>query len=165
MKYSIKIRLISALLVLLSLVGMANAFALGAKIHLVAADYPVEEGGSYSGMEEIAVYLHTFGCLPPNFITKKEAQAMGWSSRAGNLSEVAPGYSIGGDHFGNYENKLPAANGKARRWTECDVDADGGFRNGKRVIFSHDGLIFYTENHYNSFRQVIVKESAKPAKR
>jgi hypothetical protein len=67
---------------------------------------------------------------------------------------VAPGKSIGGDVFGNYERLLPAAGGRV--WTECDIGADGGYRNAKRVIFSNDGLIYYTDAHYESFRQVVV---------
>jgi hypothetical protein len=112
----------------------------------------LDENGSYSSMQEVADYIHTFGKLPPNFITKNKARDLGWESSEGNLWEVAPGMSIGGDRFGNYEGLLPEANG--RKWTECDIDFDGGYRNDKRIVFSNDGLIYYTDDHYESFTQI-----------
>lgn len=109
----------------------------------------ITEDGTYSGKEEVAEYLHKFGHLPDNYITKKEAQNLGWVASKGNLWNVAPGKSIGGDRFGNYEGKLPEA--AKRRYYECDIDFDGKFRNAKRIIFSNDGLIYYTEDHYETF--------------
>ncbi len=108
----------------------------------------LDEDGSYTSKEDLALYIHTFGHLPPNFITKKEAQAAGWNG--GSLERVLPGMCIGGDSFGNYEGQLPKA--KGRRWTECDVDTLGArSRGAKRIIFSNDGLIYYTPDHYESF--------------
>ena len=112
----------------------------------------VKEGESYSSKEEVAAYLVKFGELPSNYLTKKEAQELGWVSSKGNLWEVAPGCSIGGDKFGNYEELLPVK--KGRQYYECDIDYEGGRRNAKRIIFSSDGLIFYTEDHYESFTQL-----------
>lgn len=112
----------------------------------------VEEDGTYTSKEEVAVYLHTYGKLPSNYITKKEAQELGWISSKGNLEEVAPGKSIGGDKFGNYDKMLPEEDG--RTYQECDIDFDGGFRNEKRIVYSNDGLIFYTEDHYETFEQL-----------
>lgn len=112
----------------------------------------VEEDGTYTSTEEVAVYLHTFDKLPSNYITKKEAQNLGWVSKEGNLDEVAPGKSIGGDKFGNYEGMLPKEDG--RKYFECDIDFDGSYRNAKRIIYSNDGLIFYTEDHYKTFEQL-----------
>lgn len=112
----------------------------------------VEEDGTYTSKEEVAVYLHTYGKLPSNYITKKEAQELGWVSSEGNLEEVAPGKSIGGDKFGNYDKMLPEEDG--RTYQECDIDFDGGFRNEKRIVYSNDGLIFYTEDHYETFEQL-----------
>ncbi len=106
----------------------------------------------YSDKEHVAAYLREFGELPPNYITKKEAQALGWVSSLGNLWEVAPGMSIGGDRFGNYEGQLPTE--KGRKYFECDIDFDGTFRNAKRIIFSNDGMIFYTEDHYKTFEEI-----------
>lgn len=112
----------------------------------------VEEDGVYTGKEEVSVYIHRFGKLPSNYITKKEAQKLGWESSKGNMEEAAPGMSIGGDYFGNYEKMLPVE--KGRKYYECDIDFDGGYRNGKRIIYSDDGLIFYTEDHYKTFEQL-----------
>ena len=88
---------------------------------------------------------------PQNFITKKEAQALGWPG--GSLEEYAPGKCIGGDRFGNYEGLLPDE--KGRKYYECDVETLGkSSRGAKRIVYSNDGLIFYTEDHYESFEQL-----------
>ena len=116
----------------------------------------VEEDGTYTSKEEVAEYLHTYGHLPSNFITKKEAKKLGWVSKEGNLWEVAPGMSIGGDYFGNYEGNLPEA--EDRDYYECDIDFDGTYRNGKRIVFSNDGLIYYTEDHYETFELLYGEE-------
>lgn len=112
----------------------------------------VKEDGSYTSKEEVAVYIHTYGHLPSNYITKNEAKELGWVSNEGNLDEVAPGKSIGGDRFGNYDKMLPVEEG--RTYYECDIDFDGGYRNDKRIIYSDDGLIFYTGDHYETFEQL-----------
>lgn len=112
----------------------------------------VVKGEWYSDKEHVAAYLFEFGELPENYITKKEAQDLGWVSSEGNLWEIAPGMSIGGDRFGNYEGLLPEK--KGRQYYECDIDFEGEYRNGKRIVFSNDGLIFYTEDHYESFEEI-----------
>ena len=98
------------------------------------------------------LFAHDF-TLPDNFITKKEAQALGWDSYSSGpnryLSNVAPGMSIGGDRFGNYEGTLPRA--KGRQYYECDCWYTEGKRNAYRIVFSNDGLVFYTEDHYQTF--------------
>ena len=116
----------------------------------------VEESGEYTSKDEVAAYLYEFGHLPDNFITKKEAQDLGWDSKEGNLDEVAPGKSIGGDYFGNYEGVLPEAYG--RTYHECDIDYEGGHRNAKRIVYSDDGLIYYTEDHYENFELLYGEE-------
>ncbi len=70
----------------------------------------------------------------------------------GNLWDVTDEMSIGGDRFGNREGLLPDASG--RKWYEADIDYDGGRRNAKRIVFSNDGLIYYTDDHYESFEQL-----------
>jgi len=110
------------------------------------------EDGTYTTPEDVADYLHAYGHLPDNFITKGEAKDLGWDSQAGNLNEVAPGMSIGGDSFGNREGLLPKADG--RKYYECDVNYEGGYRGEERIIYSNDGLIFYTDDHYKSFAQL-----------
>ena len=116
----------------------------------------IDEDGTYTSKEEVAAYIYEFGHLPDNFITKKEAKALGWVSKEGNLAEVAPGMSIGGDYFGNYEGLLPEEDG--RDYYECDIDSDGGYRGAKRIVFSNDGLIYYTEDHYESFELLYGEE-------
>ncbi|MEG1017433.1 MAG: ribonuclease domain-containing protein [Oscillospiraceae bacterium] len=109
----------------------------------------VFEDEEYTSKEELAAYIHEFGHLPTNFITKNEAEAMGWEDKQGNLADVAPQKSIGGGRFGNYEGLLP--NKKGREWRECDVGYKEGYRNAKRIVYSNDGLIYYTEDHYKTF--------------
>ncbi len=144
----------AAAVLLALIVLMLAPAALAKTITVDAADYDVEKGGRYDTMEEVAIYLTFFEELPDNYLTKKEAQALGWDNRKGNLWKVAEGCSIGGDRFGNYEGLLPDA--KGRKWTECDIGFDGGYRNGKRVVFSNDGLIYYTDDHYASFDEIEV---------
>lgn len=108
----------------------------------------IAEDGSYTSKEDVALYLETYDKLPGNFITKKEAQALGWEG--GSLEPYAPGKCIGGDKFGNYEKLLPEADG--RTYKECDIDTLGAkSRGAKRIVYSSDGLIYYTEDHYASF--------------
>lgn len=108
----------------------------------------IEEDGTYTTKEDVARYIHTYGHLPDNFITKKQAQALGWEG--GSLEPYAPGKCIGGSRFGNYEGILPEKDG--RTYTECDIDTLGAEkRGGKRIVFSNDGLIYYTEDHYETF--------------
>ena len=112
------------------------------------AQVEVREDGVYTQKDEVALYIHTYGHLPDNFITKKEAQALGWEG--GKLEPYAPGKSIGGDYFGNYEGLLPKK--KGRKYYECDIDTQGKkSRGGKRIVWSTDGLIYYTGDHYDSF--------------
>ena len=112
---------------------------------------PVPEGPIIDP-QSIADYLFAHGELPDNFLTKKEAQALGWDSRYNYVSDVAPGMSIGGDRFGNYEGLLPTA--KGRQYYECDCYYTKGRRNAYRIIFSNDGLVFYTEDHYQTFTEM-----------
>lgn len=111
----------------------------------------VTEDGTYTSAEEVAEYIHRFGHLPSNYITKKEAENLGWESSRGNLWDVAPGKSIGGSRFGNYEGELPDA--KGRKWYECDINYQGGYRNSERIVYSNDGLVYYTNDHYETFKQ------------
>lgn len=115
----------------------------------------LDEGGSYTTKEDVALYIHLYGKLPENFMTKREAQDLGWEG--GGLEDYAPGMCIGGDRFGNYEGLLPDAEG--RTWTECDIDTLGASRRGaKRIVFSNDGLIYYTDDHYESFTLLYGEE-------
>lgn len=109
---------------------------------------PIDIDGWYYSAEDVALYLVTYGCLPENFITKNEARDLGWEG--GSVERYAPGCAIGGDKFGNREGILPKASG--RQYYECDIDTDGqNSRGAKRIVFSNDGLIYYTEDHYETF--------------
>ena len=109
----------------------------------------LNEDGSYTTKEDVALYLWEYGELPENFITKKEAQKLGWSG--GSLEPYAPGCCIGGDYFGNYEGLLP----ENTEYIECDIDTMGAKKRGaKRMIFSEEGYIYYTDDHYESFTQL-----------
>lgn len=107
--------------------------------------------GSYTDKERVAAYINQFKKLPHNYITKGEAKKLGWQTK-GTLDKVAPGKSIGGDRYGNYEGLLPKKD--KRTWKECDIDYVKGKRNAKRIVFSNDGLIYYTGNHYKSFTRL-----------
>lgn len=102
-------------------------------------------------LETVANYVATHGELPDGYITKNEARALGWEEREGNLSEVAPGKAIGGDRFRNREKNLPDV--PDRIWYEADLDYDGGYRGPKRLLYSNDGLIFYTLDHYETMNR------------
>ena len=113
------------------------------------AGLTVTEDGTYDTKDEVALYLHTYGHLPSNYIRKSEAEDLGWHSTYSDLADAAPGMSIGGDRFGNYEGVLPEGSYK-----ECDIDYHGGKRNAKRIVYSSDGAIYYTEDHYETFEQL-----------
>lgn len=106
----------------------------------------------YSTKEEVAEYLYLYEELPPNYITKSEARELGWDNAKGNLWEVTDGLSIGGDYFGNYEGLLPEEAG--RDYYEADINYEGGYRNAERIVFSNDGLIYYTDDHYETFEHL-----------
>lgn len=108
----------------------------------------LDPDGSYTTKEDVALYIRTYNRLPGNFVTKKEAQNAGWSG--GSLEQYLPGKCIGGDRFGNKEGLLPDV--KGRKWTECDINTLGAkSRGAERIVFSNDGLIYYTGDHYESF--------------
>ena len=107
-------------------------------------------------MENVVLYLITYNRLPPNYITKKEARALGWEG--GSVEAFQEGAAIGGDRFGNREGLLPQKDG--RTYTECDLDTNGAkSRGAKRLVFSNDDLYFYTEDHYETFDQVEIDEN------
>lgn len=117
------------------------------------AETLLDPDGTYTTKEDVALYLYTYGELPANFITKKEAQALGWSG--GSLEPYAPGKCIGGDRFGNYEGILP----ENHTYHECDINTLGAdSRGAERLVFSDDGLIYYTEDHYETFTLLYGEE-------
>lgn len=109
----------------------------------------VDEDGWYTSKEEVALYIHLYGELPDNYVTKDEAEEAGWSG--GNVERyTGEGTAIGGSTFGNREGLLPKERG--RTYTECDIDTPGkSSRGAKRIVYSNDGLVYYTDDHYESF--------------
>lgn len=120
-----------------------------------SAERYLDRNGTYDSKEDVALYLHLYGELPENYITKSEAERLGWEG--GSVERYAPGKCIGGDKFGNRERLLPKATG--RQYYECDIDTLGeNSRGAKRIVFSNDGLIYYTDDHYESFELLYTKE-------
>ena len=109
----------------------------------------LDKSGSYTSKEAVSLYLVTYETLPDNYITKSEAMKLGWKSSEGNLWDVTDQKSIGGDVFRNREKALPIKDG--RTYYEADIDYAGGYRNEKRIVYSDDGLIYYTHDHYKNF--------------
>ncbi len=106
----------------------------------------LEEKAYYYSKEDVALYIHQYGKLPDNYIRKHEAEAMNWSPRDHT-------YVVGGNRFGNREGLLPKK--KGRQYYEADVQAGYTHHRGpQRIIYSNDGLIFYTDDHYDSFEQL-----------
>ena len=112
----------------------------------------ISEDGEYYTKDEVAAYIYLYGRLPSNYITKSKAQDLGWNSRKGNLWDVAYGKCIGGDSFGNREGRLPKVSG--RKYYECDVNYTGGYRGEERLIYSKDGYVYYTADHYQTFEEL-----------
>ena len=109
----------------------------------------IDEDGYYTSKEDVSLYINTYNKLPNNYIKKKEANNLGWEASKGNLWDVTDKKSIGGDKFGNREKLLPIEEG--RQYYECDINYEGGYREAERLVYSNDGLIYYTEDHYESF--------------
>jgi hypothetical protein len=116
----------------------------------------LSETGYYYTKDDVAFFLYTYERLPDNYLTKTEAEELGWISSEGNLWEVAEGMVIGGDRFGNREGLLPESDG--RKYFECDVAYEGGYRGAERLVYSNDGLIYYTPDHYESFTLLYGEE-------
>lgn len=108
----------------------------------------------YYDVENVVLYLELYHELPHNYITKKEAEKMGW--QGGSVEDYMPDAAIGGDHFGNFEGKLP----KRNDYFECDIDTHGYKNRGsRRLIYTLDGKYYYTKDHYENFREVTVDEN------
>ena len=116
----------------------------------------VYEDEAYSTPEYVAMYIFEYEKLPSNYLTKDEAIDLGWLSHEGNLWDVAEGKSIGGDRFYNREKLLPEKEGRV--WFECDVNYEGGYRNAERIVYSNDGLVYYTSDHYGSFEEITKEQ-------
>ena len=115
----------------------------------------LDEHGTYDSRDDVALYLYQYGHLPDNFMTKAEARKKGWES--GALNQTVPGMCIGGDRYQNYEGVLPEK--KGRKYYECDIGTlKKKSRGSKRIIYSNDGLIYYTKDHYETFELLYGEE-------
>jgi ribonuclease T1 len=131
--------------------------ALSLALPSMAGEAEVRQFAQRIGLRDVTGFVEAVGALrergrlPARFITKNDAERAGW--RPGDdLCRSAPGRAIGGDNFGNREGRLPRAAG--RRWFEADLDFNCGRRGARRLLFSSDGLIFVTLDHYETFRPV-----------
>ncbi len=122
----------------------------------VIANVPaVAEGQSIDQLTQqkrVVSYLQQHQRLPDYYLTKKQAREQGWDARNGNLCSVLPGKAIGGDRFSNREGQLPTAS--RRIWREADINYQCGRRGADRLLYSSDGLIFVTRDHYKNFIRV-----------
>ena len=139
------------------LVSSNNNKTVGADTIRPSSNDIIDENGSYTSKDEVALYIYTYKKLPKNFITKSEAKKLGWNSFKNYVGDVAKGKSIGGDRFNNYQKILPDI--KGRKYIECDIDYKGKKRNAKRIVYADDfdekiGCIYYTEDHYNTFEKL-----------
>ncbi len=106
----------------------------------------VIEGEFYYTKEDVALYIHLYGRLPRNYVTKAQAK----SEFGSNYKAMQQGYRIGGDSFQNREGLLPKKQGRV--YFESDIVAEGVTSRGAyRIVFSNDGLVYYTHDHYASF--------------
>ena len=105
-----------------------------------------------AGVNGVDLYVALYGALPSYYISEAEAAALGWKKWLGNLAEVLPGRGIGGKIYKNRDRRLPDVPG--RIWHEADFDYERGFRNDRRLLYSNDGLLFVTYDHYTTFYEV-----------
>lgn len=144
----------SILIIVLALIGTLFSAGIMADdpndVNATNGSVHVSEDGRYVTAPEVAAYIKQYHKLPSNYITKKEAQSLGW--QGGPLKSYAPGKSIGGDVFTNRQGILPAIGSK---YIECDIDANGTSRGAKRIVYSaEDYRVYYTDNHYESFKEI-----------
>ena len=122
------------------------------KCYVEAMSAIVAGTATNAGADGVDLYVALHGTLPEHYISEAEAEAQGWKKWLGNLAEVLPGRMIGGKTYRNRNHKLPEANG--RIWREADFDYASGYRNNCRLLYSNDGLLFVTYDHYISFYEI-----------
>jgi guanyl-specific ribonuclease Sa len=140
------------IIVLLGVLFGFNSFDNSSNVTDISNDTQlnITEDGEYVSVDEVAAYIKQYHKLPSNYITKKEAQALGW--QGGPLKSYAPGKSIGGDVFTNRQGILPHSE---KKYIECDIDANGTSRGAKRIVYSTENYkVYYTDDHYNTFKEV-----------
>lgn len=118
----------------------------------VPTSVSVRKNETYTSRDEVALYIHQYGRVPSNFVSKSKARDAGWVASEGNLQDVLPGMSIGGGGWHNDEFTMPGS--PDAQWRECDINYNGGFRGPERLVYSDEGLIFYTPDHYVSYARL-----------
>ena len=115
---------------------------------VIEAGYATKDG--FEGADYLLYYKRK---LPDYYITPSQAKKLGWRTKKGNLADVAPQRMIGGEPYKNKNGHLPSAPG--RQWYEADISYTSGFRSDcDRILYSNDGLIFVTCDHYRTFFEI-----------
>jgi len=114
------------------------------------------ETGIYTAKDSVATYIYLFHKLPSNYVNKATGQTL-YENETGNTFSkwnfnpwTLLGVMIGGDIFYNNEGLLPSENS----YRECDVDYHDSSRGTKRLIYTLNGIVYYTANHYESFTKI-----------
>ena len=123
-----------------------------------SAGSTVIEDAQYGTKEDVASYIHQFGHLPPNYVTKLEAELAGWEG--GSLESIMPGFYIGGDRFyEEFNPRLDIIDITGRYYMECDVNSEGlEERSSERLLYSNDGMVYYTPDHYRTLELLYSRE-------
>lgn len=135
-----------------TITAKCNGKAYTCKITVKSGEYKtIQEQGVYTSKDKVAKYINAYHKLPLNYITKSEAADLGWTG--GSLLPYAPYRCIGGDEYIDFEDKLP--NKEGRIYYECDINTLGSLSRGEeRLVYSNDGLLYYTSDHYETFEQI-----------
>jgi len=150
-------KIIVILLILAILIGAGVYFKWHSRqqadiIGQTVAPTAVHNIDKLTAQQNVVNYLRQYHRLPDFYITKRKARQSGWDPRTGNLCQVMPGKAIGGDRYNNREKLLPAA--PDRQWYEADINYHCGRRASDRLLYSSDGLIYVTLDHYKTFLRV-----------
>ena len=97
-------------------------------------------------------WLKHFGELPDYYISPEQLEALGWKT-GDRPSKYIQGKMLGGSIYQNRDKRLP--NKIGRIWREADINYTHGRRNFHRILWSNDGLIFVTYDHYHTFYEII----------
>jgi ribonuclease len=111
--------------------------------------------GVAQAAEPLIESLRATGRLPANYVTKSAAVAAGWTPGK-PVGSAIPGAQIGGDVFQNTSSILPSTPGRV--WYETDVGLSSTVSRSKqpgtRLLYSNDGLLYVTSDHYNSVHPI-----------
>ena len=97
-------------------------------------------------------WIANIGELPKYYASYEYALSKGWRPRKWP-SNFIPNQMITRGQYFNDDGHLPSAPGRV--WFEADINYKLGKRNSQRVLWSNDGLIFVTYDHYETFYEII----------